>query len=169
MSLAFDILLAVGIVIIAATALTTRDRITSVAGFVVIGLLVALSWVRLGAPDVALAEAAIGAGLTGALLLRSAGRLKPATRTTLSPSYRIIAALIATGLAGALVWVVYTLQGNSLYPALVSERLLESGVTNPVTAVLLNFRAFDTLLEIAVLFVALILIRIVAPPPPQPV
>jgi multisubunit Na+/H+ antiporter MnhB subunit len=42
-------------------------------------------------------------------------------------------------------------------------------VTNPVTAVLLNFRAWDTLLEIAVLFAALILVRIVAPAVPQPV
>lgn len=36
----------------------------------------------------------------------------------------------------------------------VEERLDESGVTHPVTAVLLNFRAYDTWLEVAVLFVA---------------
>lgn len=39
--------------------------------------------------------------------------------------------------------------------AQVRERLGESGVSNPVTAVLLNFRAYDTLLEIAVLMTAL--------------
>jgi multisubunit Na+/H+ antiporter MnhB subunit len=37
----------------------------------------------------------------------------------------------------------------------VAERLAESGVSNPVTAVLLNFRGYDTLLEIAVLLLAL--------------
>jgi uncharacterized MnhB-related membrane protein len=42
--------------------------------FVVFGLLLALVWARLGAVDVALAEAAIGAGLSGALLLQSAIR-----------------------------------------------------------------------------------------------
>jgi multisubunit Na+/H+ antiporter MnhB subunit len=37
-----------------------------------------------------------------------------------------------------------------------SRRLPSTGVTNPVTAVLLNYRSFDTLLEIAVLLVALL-------------
>jgi multisubunit Na+/H+ antiporter MnhB subunit len=168
MSLAFDILLTFGIFFTAAATLGTQDRVASVAGFVVTGLLVALSWVRLGAPDVALAEAAIGAGLTGALLLRSARRLKPAKMRTSPPTHRVIVALIAAGFAGALAWAVYTATGTTLYPDLVGQWLAESGVTNPVTAVLLNFRAWDTLLEIAVLFVALILVRTVAPILPQP-
>ena len=37
---------------------------------------------------------------------------------------------------------------------LLLERLPDSGVSHPVTAVLLNFRAYDTLLEIAVLVIA---------------
>ena len=37
----------------------------------------------------------------------------------------------------------------------VSENMLLSGVTHPVTAVLLNFRGYDTLLEVAVLLIAL--------------
>jgi uncharacterized MnhB-related membrane protein len=44
--------------------------------FIAFGLLMALTWVRLSAPDVALAEAAIGAGLTGALLMAALARLK---------------------------------------------------------------------------------------------
>lgn len=42
--------------------------------------------------------------------------------------------------------------------AAVSANLAASGVAHPVTAVLLNFRAYDTLLEIAVLILALIVI-----------
>jgi multisubunit Na+/H+ antiporter MnhB subunit len=38
----------------------------------------------------------------------------------------------------------------------VEGRLADSGVSHPVTAVLLNFRAYDTLLEIAVLAAALL-------------
>lgn len=38
----------------------------------------------------------------------------------------------------------------------VQSQLNASGVSNPVTAVLLNFRAYDTLLEICVLFLALL-------------
>lgn len=40
-------------------------------------------------------------------------------------------------------------------PVEVAARLPESGVEHPVTAVLLNFRGYDTLLEIAVLLLAL--------------
>ena len=36
----------------------------------------ALAWARLSAPDIGLAEAAIGAGLTGTLLLDAYGALK---------------------------------------------------------------------------------------------
>jgi multisubunit Na+/H+ antiporter MnhB subunit len=39
---------------------------------------------------------------------------------------------------------------------LVAGNMAESGVRHPVTAVLLNFRGYDTLLEIAVLLIALI-------------
>jgi multisubunit Na+/H+ antiporter MnhB subunit len=38
----------------------------------------------------------------------------------------------------------------------VSERLAESGVTHPVTAVLLNFRSYDTWLEMGVLLLAVL-------------
>jgi multisubunit Na+/H+ antiporter MnhB subunit len=52
----------------------------------------------------------------------------------------------------------------------VAAHLVESGVSHPVTAVLLNYRGYDTLLEIAVLLVALLAILAVigdAPVPPQ--
>jgi len=48
--------------------------------FIAYGLLLALIWLRLGAPDVALAEAAIGAGLTGALLIGTLARLDAQAR-----------------------------------------------------------------------------------------
>lgn len=44
------------------------------------GLLMALVWARLHAPDIALAEATIGAGLTGALLLTALARRNHADR-----------------------------------------------------------------------------------------
>lgn len=41
-------------------------------------------------------------------------------------------------------------------PVAVAQRLGESGVSHPVTAVLLNFRGYDTLLEVGVLLLALL-------------
>ena len=72
----YDLLIAVTLVWIAWRALTSAALFKSVALFIVFGLLMALAWVRLQAPDIALAEAAIGAGLTGALLLDAVGHVR---------------------------------------------------------------------------------------------
>jgi uncharacterized MnhB-related membrane protein len=72
---AIDGVLAIAIVGLAAGALSVRSLFTGVVLFIGMGLLLALAWVRLSAPDLALAEAAIGAGLAGALLLAAARRL----------------------------------------------------------------------------------------------
>ncbi|WP_242500670.1 hydrogen gas-evolving membrane-bound hydrogenase subunit E [Tropicimonas sp. IMCC6043] len=163
----FDSVIAAACLGAAAMALFARDRIAAVAAFLVMGLLVALSWLRLGAPDVALAEAAIGAGLTGALLLRSARRVPKASAKALPPAQWLGAALLSLAVSGAILWTALIVETAAIYPALVNEALPESGVENPVTAVLLNFRAWDTLLEIAVLFAALAVIAVVKPVHPR--
>lgn len=55
--------------------LTTREFFEATVFFVAYGLTLALVWVRLGAADLALAEAALGAGVTGALFLNAWKRL----------------------------------------------------------------------------------------------
>ena len=67
--IAIDIVLASGAMILAWLSLSVRDVFTAIVLYVGLGLLAAIIWVRLSAWDVAIAEAAIGAGLTGALLL----------------------------------------------------------------------------------------------------
>jgi len=76
MSLAFDLLLVPALLWSAWRCLATPDLTRAVVLFIVFGLLMALAWARLAAPDIALAEAAIGAGLTGALLLDALGALR---------------------------------------------------------------------------------------------
>lgn len=72
----FDAGLVFTIVWLAVRALAEVKMFKSVVLFVAFGLLTALAWVRLAAPDIALAEAAIGAGITGALLLDAVGHLR---------------------------------------------------------------------------------------------
>lgn len=79
-ALAFDALLLAALLWSAARALTVRRLFRAVVLFIVFGLLMALAWARLGAPDVALAEAAIGAGLSGALMLDTLGHIARARR-----------------------------------------------------------------------------------------
>lgn len=72
---AFDIILCLTLVWLAWHVLTSQDLFKAVVLFISFGLLMALGWVRLQAPDVALAEAAIGSGLTGALFLSALRRM----------------------------------------------------------------------------------------------
>jgi energy-converting hydrogenase B subunit D len=81
--LVLDTLLVVMLLWLAWAALAGRDLFRGIVLFIAFGLVLSMSWARLGAPDVALAEAAIGAGLAGALLLATWGRLpsKDSSRT----------------------------------------------------------------------------------------
>lgn len=75
-TLIFDTLLALTLLWSAWQALSTVRLDRAVVMFIVFGLLLTLVWARLDAPDIALAEAAIGAGLTGALLLDALATLR---------------------------------------------------------------------------------------------
>ena len=76
-------------------------------------------------------------------------------------------ALTALGVMAVTVilgWTVWTLPPFSdRMPDLVAAHLPISGVENPVTAVLLNFRGYDTLLEIGVLLLAAVGVLSLAP------
>ena len=80
-----DIALCGSLIWLAFQTLATADLFKAIVLFIVFGLVMALTWARLDAPDIALAEAAIGAGLTGALFLSTLAALsKGANRA--SPS-----------------------------------------------------------------------------------
>jgi len=66
----------------------------------------------------------------------------------------LLLALMLTALLGRSVWQLGMLEPTFELPRLLQQNLSASGVEHPVTAVLLNFRSYDTLLEIAVLVIA---------------
>jgi multisubunit Na+/H+ antiporter MnhB subunit len=145
-----------------------RDAFVAVAGFVVYGLLLSLVWVRLAGIDVALTEAAIGGGLTGALLLGAVGRLRGTEAEAMAErsglGTRVVAVLLSVGVSTALVLCVLALPepAPTLAPQVV-QNLPATQVANPITGVLLAFRALDTLLEAVVLVIALIGVWSLAP------
>jgi multisubunit Na+/H+ antiporter MnhB subunit len=70
---------------------------------------------------------------------------------------RIAAAMLCTGLFAALARVLLGARERAAdLPAQVAENLPASGVDHPITAVLLNFRSLDTLLEVGVLILAVV-------------
>jgi multisubunit Na+/H+ antiporter MnhB subunit len=78
-------------------------------------------------------------------------------REALPPVARLLLVLVLLGLFGGLGLAVLSLSEPAPgLAAAVAERIGESGVDHPVTAVLLNFRGYDTLLELVVLLLALV-------------
>jgi multisubunit Na+/H+ antiporter MnhB subunit len=153
--------LAALIAAVAAWAIVARASFAAVVGFVAFGLLLTLVWVRLDAVDVAMTEAAIGSGLTGALLLGAAARLQaseaPMQAELPGAVLRAVAALLSAAVAAALAAAVLLLPdpAPTLAPA-AAENAAATGLGNPVTNVLIAFRAMDTLLEKVVLLLALV-------------
>jgi multisubunit Na+/H+ antiporter MnhB subunit len=155
-----DILLVFGLLLLGWRAVVSPDLFNAIIWFIILGLFMALCWARLGAPDIALVEAAIGAGFTGALLLNAFWHLQPTMDTNNYVSIRrkkiVLACLCAGFFIGILFLVLVDItQTRSLLSMLAYEQIPKSGVGNPVTAVLLNFRAYDTMLEVVVLLLAL--------------
>jgi len=161
--LVLDGVLALTLVALAWRVLHAADPFEAVVVFITLGLVMAIAWARLSAPDIALAEAAIGAGLTGVLLLDTLralhlGRENRPAPGRVRPRRATWPALVATALlAVVLIAAVWAVPRTA--PGLadeVSAELPRSGVTQPVTAVLLNFRSYDTWLELGVLLIAVI-------------
>lgn len=149
-------------------AMTGRDLFGAIAFFIVYGILIALAWVRLEAVDVALAEAAIGAGLTGVLLIGAWSMLRrvgvPEDHKPSHGGLRLVAGIGSGAVALLLAAAVIALPPGrrGLVPQ-VEDRLQDHGVSNPVTGVLLDFRAYDTLMESIVLLVALVAVWALTP------
>ncbi|MCL5974521.1 MAG: DUF4040 domain-containing protein [Gammaproteobacteria bacterium] len=151
----FDGVLVSLLLALAIASIFTKHLFNSIMLYIAFGLLLAITWARLGAVDLALAEAAIGAGITGVLLL-SAYAQSNSDNDQLQK--RQMPWLAFAFLILILIWLiqaVWSLAGHSTTLIDLSQQALpESGVSHPTTAVLLNFRAWDTLLELGVLLLA---------------
>lgn len=165
MSSVFDVLLVLLVASLALRLLTSGNLFETIVLFVSFGLAMALVWVRIGATDVALAEAALGAGVTGALLVNTMRRVaykEPRWLDRIRHGRIALTLSIACGglaAAAALGMVLAVARGavavDPLAPHIL-ERVADTGVSHPVTAVLLDFRAWDTLLEMGVLLGGLV-------------
>lgn len=175
MDILIDILLALLSVYLAFRCMLAPKLSKAVFVFFAFGLTLALAWIRLGAVDVAIAEAAIASGFMGVLLLDSLRdfsltfsknhnviEVKPnnsvevKNRSELFPKIGLgIGLLLFLLISLEAVWNIP--EGGGL-TALAGSKISESGVEHPVTAVLLNYRAYDTWLEIGVILMGLLAI-----------
>jgi multisubunit Na+/H+ antiporter MnhB subunit len=163
---AIDLGLAAIVLGVAAWVVAVREVFSAVVGYVAYGLLLAIVWVRLYAPDVALTEAAIGSGVTGVLLVTASTRLGGLPMGSAAPgaALKVAAAILSALVAGVLAAAVLYLPDPA--PSLAPEAdkaLAATGLGNAVTAVLIAYRSFDTMLEKVVLVLAIVGVWSVAP------
>lgn len=152
-----------------------RNLFVAVVLFSAYSFLMATVMLVLDAVDVALTEAAVGAGISMVLFL-SALHLTNATEAP--PRFSPLLARLVAGVTGAvLVYGTWELPGfglsetpvNTHVGAAYLERSLEeTNIPNVVTAVLGSYRGFDTLGEVIVVFVAAIGVLMLLRHAPKP-
>ena len=158
---ALDIGLAVLVFAVAAWTIFAPGAFAATVGYVVYGLLLSLVWIRLFAVDVALTEAAIGSGVTGDLAHRrgcaDARSGHGGARGILG---RPAAHWRSAAFAPSSRWrspASCSCCPTRARPCAASDAApAETGLGNPVTAVLIAYRAFDTMLEKVVLVLAVV-------------
>jgi multicomponent Na+:H+ antiporter subunit B len=147
--------------VVALAVVRTRDLFSAAMLFSIYSLLSAALFVVLDAGDVALTEAAVGAGISTILILAV---------LTLAPRYEVaargvnwtaIAVVVVTG--GCLLWAVSDLPtfgdpNNPIHvhvaPYYIEHAYKDFGVPNMVAAILASWRSIDTFGEVIVIFTA---------------
>ena len=142
----------------AALVLLHRERFVAVVLAGVIGLITALTFESLSAPDLALTQLSVEVVSTVLLLMGLA--LLPGTTPRESGAVRRLRdALLAVagggGMAG-LAWLVMTREHDPISWYFVENAIPGGGGRNVVNVILVDFRGFDTFGEITVLAIAAI-------------
>ena len=168
MILPIELLLMVLVVVLAFVSLWIRDLVSAVVAFGAYSFLMCLIWTGMGAVDVAFTEAAVGAGVSTvffiAVIFNTTRRIE---FNPLDIPTKLFAGILCIVFGYLLFLGVSDLPGwgdpNSPVNAnvasyYVSEAYNDTKVPNLVTAVLADYRSFDTMFETCVVFIAMLAI-----------
>ncbi len=172
MSVAVGYALVVFVILAAITTALFRDVLSAIVVFGAYSLGMAVLYTLLLAPDVAMTEAAIGAGVTTILLLLAVARTTRREKEETFEEIHWPAAVAAGAFAIALLTLLPSIPsvGDPEAPAwsnpdvtgyYLANTWADTGVQNAVTAVLAAYRGFDTFGEAVVVFAAGIAVLIV--------
>ena len=139
----------------------TRNLFSVIVLAGIYSFLMASVLIVLDAVDVAMTEAAVGAGVSTVLLLATLHLTKsmeyPRPRKAYLPLF------VAAGTGAAIVWGTYSLPPfgtpdnvihKHVVPRYLADSVKETMVPNVVTSVLADYRGYDTLGETTVIFTA---------------
>lgn len=151
------------VLLTAVGAVFVKDLVASVFILGAYSFFLALLWAWKGAVDVAFTEAVVGAGLSTVFFLLTLFRVaeKESTRRSYRFSWLFLSGLLMLGLlmvygAQDLPPVGDPLSPPNLHisPVYLERTLVETRTPNAVTSIIMDYRAFDTLIETTVIFTA---------------
>jgi multicomponent K+:H+ antiporter subunit A len=151
---------AVVLVATLAVAIGFRHRLLAVLVVGAIGLAVSLSFVFLSAPDLALTQLMVEtlSILLLLLALRYLPQHSPAERAPLRKGLHAALAVAGGGVIGALAYAMMTQPVASISEYFLRTSQSEGGGLNVVNVIIVDYRAMDTLGEIAVVGIAALII-----------
>jgi len=178
----FRLILLIFLLICAVCVSFTRNLLVSVVIFMSYSLVMSMLWVLLESPDLAITEAAVGAGVTSVLFfmtlkkIHAMGKARKQEPDSVTKEinarpgvkrfdryYKLAAVVLGCAVISALLLTASNTppfgEADNPYNNEVSRRYLESGIeetgaVNAVTGMILDYRAFDTFGESCVLFIA---------------
>ncbi|MEJ2515813.1 MAG: DUF4040 domain-containing protein [Gammaproteobacteria bacterium] len=163
MTVLFGIFLLTLLVITAVAIVRTRNLVVAVMLLGIFSLLLAINFFLLDAADVALTEAAVGAGISTVLFLGALALTSEFEHRRESARRRALSLLVVASAALVIVYATFDKPRfgdpdapvlSYLGPWYLEETPEYVDIPNVVTAVLGSFRGYDTLGEVFVVFTA---------------
>jgi len=151
--------------VIALALIRVRDLFATILLLSAYSGLLAVLLALLGATDVAFTEAVVGAGISTVFIMALVRRIDPEEVPRRGRLQRTAAAVLVLALGAVLLHGALALPalGDPLAPATVhvspayiERSLADTATPNVVTAVLADYRSFDTLIETTVVLTAAI-------------
>lgn len=164
--------------VVTATAIVfSRDLLVCTAHLTIFSLVMAVIYLVLAAPDVAMTEAAVGAGVSTVLILAALVLVGRDTEAV-SPRWQRIGFIVMAVPFVILCFVAGDLPAlgdpaapstQYLAPDFLQRSEAEIGIPNVVTSILASYRGFDTFGEVSVVFTAaMALMLLLGPKAPAP-
>lgn len=152
----YETVIALVIVFAAIFTLFARSRLTAIIGLSVIGMLVSLFYVIFRAPDLALTQIVVET-ISTSLFLLCFYFLPKLRKDNVRPSFKWTNLAVSIGVGLLFVLIGLSVTGNRPFAPIshfFEDAYELAGAKNIVNAILVDFRGFDTMLEIVVLFAA---------------
>jgi len=136
--------------------LFTKSRLISIIAVSVIGYIVSMFFVIFRAPDLALTQLVVET-ISTALFLLCFYFLPKVGKSITQLKFKVVNGIIAVAVGTTLTLIGLSAQGHRLFEPIAhyfTDSYKLAGAKNIVNSILVDFRAFDTMLEIVVLFTA---------------